>query len=177
MNAIKRALEERNRRLKNMQEEKGGIPVLELFHKKMEEMAEEEFGQFVAAQFEAYEYGESEELSQEADLQAGKITKIRGLAELFVYGDSRLKKRLFPYLSGEEQMLIMEQWMVDFYPSNGKRLAERLEGMLWAVWPEGGLDRDEKGLSEHYKMVCASLEKIMGRSVTEYYGMLWCRVK
>ena len=177
MNAIKRALEERNRRLKNMQEEKGGIPVLELFHKKMEEMAEEEFGQFVAAQFEAYEYGESEELSQEADLQAGKITKIRGLAELFVYGDSRLKKRLFPYLSGEEQMLIMEQWMVDFYPSNGKRLAERLEGMLWAVWPEGGLDRDEKGMSEHYKMVCASLEKIMGRSVTEYYGMLWCRVK
>ena len=177
MNAIKRALEERNRRLKNMQEEKGGIPVLELFHKKMEEMAEEEFGQFVAAQFEAYEYGDSEELSQEADLQAGKITKIRGLAELFVYGDSRLKKRLFPYLSGEEQMLIMEQWMVDFYPSNGKRLAERLEGMLWAVWPEGGLDRDEKGMSEHYKMVCASLEKIMGRSVTEYYGMLWCRVK
>ena len=67
--------------------------------------------------------------------------------------------------------------MVDFYPSNGKRLAERLEGMLWAVWPEGGLDRDEKGMSEHYKMVCASLEKIMGRSVTEYYGMLWCRVK
>ena len=172
MDAIKRALEERERRLKNMEEEKGGIPVLELFHKKMEEMAEEEFGQFVTAQFEEYEYGESEELSQEADLQAGKITRIRKLAELFVYGDSWSKKRLFPYLSGEEQMLVMEQWMADFYPSNGERLAKRLEGMLWALWPEGVWDRDEKGVSEHEKMVYASLEKIMGRTVTEKYGML-----
>lgn len=172
MDAIKKALEERDRRLTNMQEEKGGIPVLELFHKKLGEMAEEEFGQLVKAQFEEYEYGESEELSQEADLQAGKITRIHRLAELFVYGDSRLKKRLFQYLSGEEQRLVMEQWMADFYPSNGERLARRLAGMLYAVWPEGIWDMDENGMSEHEKMVYASLEKIMGRTVTEKYGML-----
>lgn len=169
---IKKALGERERRLKNMEEEKGGIPVLELFHKKMGEMSEEAFGQFVTAQFEEYEYGEPEDLSQEADLQAGKIDRIRKLAELFVYGDSRLKKRLFLYLSGEEQRLVMEQWMADFYPSNGERLARRLEGMLWALWPEGGLDVDENGVSEHEKMVYASLEKIMGRDMTEKYGML-----
>lgn len=172
MDAIKKALEERDRRLTNMQEEKGGIPVLELFHKKMGEMAEEEFGQFVTAQLEEYEYGESEELSREADLQAGKITRIHRLAELFVYGDSRLKKRLFQYLSGEEQRLVMEQWMADFYPSNGENLARRLAGMLYAVQPEGIWDRDENGMSEHEKMVYASLEKIMGRTVTEKYGML-----
>ena len=172
MDVIKRALQERERRLKNMEEEKGGIPVLELFHRKMEEMTEEAFGQFVTAQFEEYEYGESEDLSQEADLQAGKITRIRRLAELFVYGGSRLKKRLFSYLSGEEQRLVMEQWMTDFYPPNGERLARRLEGMLCAVWPQGIYDMDENVVNEHEKMVYASLEKIMGRDMTEKYGMI-----
>ncbi len=172
MDTIKRTLEERDRRLKNMQEEKGGIPVLELFHKKIGEMTEKEFGQFVTAQFEEYAYGESEELSQEADLQAGKITRIRKLAELFVYGDSGLKKRFFQYLSGEEQMLVMGQWMADFYPSNGEKLARRLVDMLYAVQPEGMWDRDENGMSEHEKTVYASLEKIMGRDIIEKYGML-----
>lgn len=44
--------------------------------------------------------------------------------------------------------------------------------MLYAVQPEGILDRDENGMSEHEKMVYASLEKIMGRNITEKYGML-----
>lgn len=62
--------------------------------------------------------------------------------------------------------------MADFYPSNGEKLARRLADMLYAVQPEGIWDRDENGMSEHEKMVYVSLEKIMGRDITEKYGML-----
>lgn len=163
---IKMVLKEREERLEKRLEEKGKILVVELFRKKMEEMKEDEFRELVRKSFESYEWEDKEEWSPEINLRAAKISNARELAELFVYGGSRLKKRLFPYLSQEEQMILMELWMADFYPSTMEKLADRLKDMRYAVQGDGLWLSDEECIISD-KALQDSLEKMIGRTVTE----------
>ncbi len=176
---MKMILEERDQRLKNMQEEKGGIPILDLFYKSMWGMADRDFEKFVTAQFrETEDEGEGvlPGYSRELSLQKRKIFRLQDLAELFVYGGSRLRERLFRHLSGEEQMLVMEWWVADYYPSTVDELVGRFDGMFQAaqpekVWEEGS----EEGVCDsmeiwHEKMKAelrSSVEKVMGRVTRE----------
>ena len=63
---MKEILKERARRLKNMQEEKGGIPVLDRFDKSMGGMPDEDFKKFVAAQLKKIE--DELEMAEEEDI-------------------------------------------------------------------------------------------------------------
>lgn len=180
---MKEILKERDRRLKNMQEEKGEIPVLERFDKRMGEMSDEDFKKFVAAQLkkieDELEMAEEEDmpgLDYERNLQSRKLIRIRDLAELFVYGESRLKERLFHHLSGEDQMLVMEWWTADYYPSAIDELVRRLNGMLHAVQSEMVRDEDaEEEACESMEIlqdkrkteIRSSVEKVMGRATQE----------
>lgn len=180
---MKEILKERARRLKNMQEEKGGIPVLDRFDKSMGGMSDEDFERFVTEQIknvtEQLEKTEDEDipgLDYEMKLQRRKNIRIRDLAELFVYGGSRLKERLFHHLSEEDQMLAMEWWMADYYPSEIDKLVRRLDGMLHVVWPETVWDEDaEEGACESMEIlqdkrkaeIRSSVEKVMGRATQE----------
>lgn len=176
-NDMERILKERDRRLENMQKEKGGIPILDLFYKNMEGMADADFEKFVTAHLE--DPGEEvmwPECSREMNCQHRKIIRILDVAELFVYGGSRLKERLFGHLSGEEQMLVMEWWMANYYPSMLKELVRRLDGMFQAVWPEMVWDEDpEEGVCDSMEIwyekrkeeLRGSVEKVMGRATQE----------
>lgn len=180
---MKEILNERDRRLKNMQKEKGGIPVLDRFDKSMGGMSDEDFEEFVSEQIknvtEQLKKMEDEDipgLDDEMKLQWRKIIRIRDLAELFVYGGSRLKERLFHHLSGEDQMLVMEWWVADYYPSTIDELVRRFEGMLHAAWSETVRDEDaeEEGcesieiLQDKRKAeIRSSVEKVMGRATQE----------
>lgn len=158
-NDMKEILKERDRRLKNMQEEKGGIPILDHFDKSMGGMSDEDFEKFVTEQLKKIE-DDITRLDDEMDPQRRKIIRIQDLAELFIYGGSRLKERLFQHLSGEDQMLVMEWWMADYYPSTIDELVRRLEGMLHAAWPEMVWD-------EIKAEIRSSVEKVMGRATQE----------
>lgn len=170
-------LKERDRRLKNMQKEKGGIPILDLFYKNMEGMADADFEKFVTAHLQETEEEEMRpEYSREMNSQYRKIIRILDLAELFVYGGSRLKERLFGYLSGEEQMLVMEWWMANYYPSTIEELVRRFDGMLQAVRSEMVWDEDQKeGVCDSMEIwyekrkteLRGSVEKVMGRATQE----------
>ena len=166
-----------------MQEEKGGIPVLDRFDKSMGGMSDEDFEKFVTEQIknvtEQLKETEDEDipgLDYEMKLQWRKIIRIRELAELFVYGESRLKERLFHHLSGEDQMLVMEWWTADYYPSAIDELVGRLDGMLHAV--QSVMVRDEDAEEEACESmeilqdkrkteIRSSAEKVMGRATQE----------
>ncbi|MEY8336971.1 hypothetical protein AALB16_02935 [Lachnospiraceae bacterium 62-35] len=166
IDAIKKVLKERDERLEKRQEEKGKIPVLELFRKKMEDIRDDELKELVRKQLEEYEQEDKEEWSHEINLQAAKISNVKKLAELFVYGGSQLKKRLFQYLSEEQQLIVMELWMADFYPPTMEKLAYRLKYMRYAVQGDSlGLLDEECIISD--KDLQDSLEKMIGRTVTE----------
>lgn len=176
-------LKERERRFKNMQEEKGGIPVLDRFDKSMGGMSDEDFERFVTEWLknvtEELKEMEDEDIpgfDDEMKLQRRKNIRIRDLAELFVYGGSSLKERLFRHLSGEEQMLVMELWAADYYPSAIDELMRRFDRMLQAAGPEMAGDEDaEEGVCESMERlwdkreaeIRSSAEKVMGRAVRE----------
>lgn len=176
---MKEILKERDRRLKNIQKEKGGIPVLDRFDKSMRGMSDKDFEKFVTEQLKKTEDEDIEDIpgfDDEMNLQHRKIIRIRELAELFVYGGGRLKERLFHHLSGEAQMLVMEWWVADYYPSTIDELVRRLEGMLHAAWLEMVRDEDaeEEGcesieiLQDKRKAeIRSSVEKVMGRATQE----------
>lgn len=180
---MKEILKERDRRLKNMQEEKGGIPVLDRFDKSMGGMSDEDFEKFVTEQIknvtEDLKETEDEDIpgvDYEMKFQWRKNIRTRDLAALFVYGGSRLKERLFHHLSGEDQMLVMEWWTADYYPSAIDELVRRLEKMLYVAWPETVRDEDaEEGACESMEIlqnkrkveIRSSVEKVMGRATQE----------
>lgn len=180
---MKEILKERGRRLKNMQEEKGGIPVLDRFDKIMGGMSEEDFEKFVTEQLknvtEDLEEMEDEDIpgvDYEMKLQWRKNIRVRDLAKLFVYGGSRLKERLLHHLSGEDQMLVMEWWTADYYPSAIDELVRRLDGMLHAAQSETVQDEDaEEEACESIEIlqnkrkaeIRSSAEKVMGRATQE----------
>ena len=165
VDAMKNILGERDWRLQRIRKEKEGIPVLNLFEKAMEAMGEDEFKQFITERFDDREWEDEEGLDPKLNLRLRKITRVSQLAELFVYGNARLKERLFQYLSEEEQHIIMERWMADYYPADVEKLAGRLERMLCHGQTEGLWDFDEGWGNFYEKALKDSLEKIMGRKV------------
>ena len=162
IDAMTKVLNERDRRLEMRRKENGGIPILELFHRKMEEMDGREFEQFVKQEYRADKiweenWGEGWKWGSELRLRAMKSFKVLGLMELFVYGDRGLKKRLFQCLPKEEKMILMEWWMAEYYPEYVYDLERRLVAMLMAA--HGGWER------EYEKELRDSLEKIIGRNL------------
>ena len=156
---------------------------MDRFDKSMGGMSDEDFEEFVTEQIknvtEQLKKMEDEDipgLDDETKLQWRKIIRIRDLAKLFVYGGSRLKERLFHHLSGEDQMLVMEWWVADYYPSTIDELVRRFEGMLHAAWSETVRDEDAEGegcesieiLQDKRKAeIRSSVEKVMGRATQE----------
>lgn len=162
IDAMTKVLNERDRRLEMRRKENGGIPILDLFHRKMEEMDGREFEQFVKQEYRADKiweenWGEGWKWGSELRLRAMKSFKVLGLMELFVYGDRGLKKRLFQCLPKEEKMILMEWWMAEYYPEYVYDLERRLVAMLMAA--HGGWER------EYEKELRDSLEKIIGRNL------------
>ena len=143
VDAMKNILGERDWRLQRIRKEKEGIPVLNLFEKAMEAMGEDEFKQFITERFDDREWEDEEGLDPKLNLRLRKITRVSQLAELFVYGNARLKER----------------------PADVEKLAGRLERMLCHGQTEGLWDFDEGWGNFYEKALKDSLEKIMGRKV------------
>ena len=159
--AMERIMEEREERLAQAVEE---ISLFRLFREAMEGMSEEEFQKLVTPGREEYEICGWEELSgeeQESIRREMKTNRIRNLAGAFVYGGSDVRQRLLGRLSGEEQMLVMEQWMAAYYPRDKEMLENRLRRMAWIAEPE------EASLAEDWqgRVIREAVEKLLGRTL------------
>ncbi len=159
--AMERIMEEREERLAQAVEE---ISLFRLFREAMEGMSEEEFQKLVTPGREEDEICGWEELSgeeQESIRREMKTNRIRNLAGAFVYGGSDVRQRLLGRLSGEEQMLVMEQWMAAYYPRDKEMLENRLRRMAWIAEPE------EASLAEDWqgRVVREAVEKLVGRTL------------
>ncbi len=157
--AMERIMEEREERLAQAVEE---ISLFRLFREAMEGMSEEEFQKLVTPGREEDEICGWEELSgeeQESIRREMKTNRIRNLAGAFVYGGSDVRQRLLGRLSGEEQMLVMEQWMAAYYPRDKEMLENRLRRMAWIAEPEeASLEEDWEGC-----VIREAMEKLLGR--------------
>lgn len=154
--AMERIMEEREEKLTQAVEE---ISLFRLFREAMEGMSEEEFQKLVTPGREEDEICGWEELSgeeQESIRREMKANRIRNLAGAFVYGGNDARQRLLGQLSGEEQMLVMEQWMAAYDPRNEEMLENRLGGMVWAA----GLDVYSE---EEDRVIKEAMEKLLGR--------------
>lgn len=159
--AMERIMEEREERLTQAVEE---ISLFRLFREAMEGMSEEEFQKLVTPGREEDEICGWEELSgeeQESIRREMKTNRIRNLAGAFVYGGSDVRQRLLGRLSGEEQMLVMEQWMAAYYPRDKEMLENRLRRMAWIAEPE------EASLAEDWqgRVIREAVEKLLGRTL------------
>ncbi len=159
--AMERIMEEREERLAQAVEE---ISLFRLFREAMEGMSEEEFQKLVTPGREEDEICGWEELSgeeQESIRREMKTNRIRNLAGAFVYGGSDVRQRLLGRLSGEEQMLVMEQWMAAYYPRDKEMLENRLRRMAWIAEPE------EASLAEDWqgRVIREAVEKLLGRTL------------
>ncbi len=133
IDTMKQVLKERDERLEKV---KDGIPVLNLFCRKMKEMGDDEFGEFIRNRIsECGAFEEEEKWDSQMNLKAKVVCRVWKLAELFIYGGSFLKERLFQNLSEEEQIAVMELWMAGFYPFYVEKLADRIEAMTDVVEP------------------------------------------
>ena len=159
--AMERIMEEREERLAQAVEE---ISLFRLFREAMEGMSEEEFQKLVTPGREEDEICGWEELpgeEQESIRRERKKNRIRNLAGAFVYGGSDVRQRLLGRLSGEEQMLVMEQWMAAYYPRDKEMLENRLRRMAWIAEPE------EASLAEDWqgRVIREAVEKLLGRTL------------
>ena len=159
--AMERIMEEREEKLTQAVEE---ISLFRLFREAMEGMSEEEFQKLVTPGREEDEICGWEELSgeeQESIRREMKTNRIRNLAGAFVYGGSDVRQRLLGRLSGEEQMLVMEQWMAAYYPRDKEMLENRLRRMAWIAEPE------EASLAEDWqgRVIREAVEKLLGRTL------------
>lgn len=154
--AMERIMEEREERLTQAVEE---ISLFRLFREAMEGMSEEEFQKLVTPGREEDDICGWEELpgeEQESIRRERKKNRIRNLADAFVYGGSDARQRLLGQLSGEEQMLVMEQWMAAYDPRDAEMLENRLGRMAWAA----GLDVYSE---EEERVIREAMEKLLGR--------------
>lgn len=154
--AMERIMEEREEKLGRAVEE---ISFFRLFREAVEGMPEEEFEKLVTPDREEDDICGWEELSgkeQESIRRERMEARIRNLASAFVYGGSKVRQRLLGQLSGEEQMLVMEQWMAAYYPQDEEMLENRLGGMAWAAGPEAYLEERDRVIRE-------AMEKLLGR--------------
>lgn len=154
--AMERIMEEREEKLGRAVEE---ISFFRLFREAVEGMPEEEFEKLVTPDREEDDICGWEELSgkeQESIRRERMEARIRNLASAFVYGGSKVRQRLLGQLSGEEQMLVMEQWMAAYYPQDEEMLENRLGGMAWAAWPETYSEERDRVIKE-------AMEKLLGR--------------
>ena len=159
--AMERIMEEREERLTQAV---GEISLFRLFREAMEGMSEEEFQKLVTPGCEEDEICGWEELpgeEQESIRRERKTNRIRNLAGVFVYGGSDVRQRLLGRLSGEEQMLVMEQWMAAYYPRDKEMLENRLRRMDWIAEPEEfSLAKDWQG-----RVIKEAVEKLLGRTL------------
>lgn len=154
--AMERIMEEREEKLARAVEE---IPLFRLFRENVEGMPEEEFRKLVEPVPEEEESSDWENLSgeeQESIRRERKENRIRNLASVFVYGGSKVRQRLLGQLSGEEQMLVMEQWTAAFYPRNEEMLENRLNRMAGVAEPEAYSEERDRVIRE-------AMEKLLGR--------------
>lgn len=159
MDAIELAFRERDEGLLKAAKK---APVLQRFYEAMEEMGEDDFERFVKGLFREEENFWEDILGcgAQADHRIRKLNKLRELENYFVYGNAKIRRRLFRYLSGEEQALLMERWMVFFYPSVFGDVAYRLRSMSHAAQPD-------LSWPEYQKEMLDSLEVIAGRFMKE----------
>ncbi|MFG6331901.1 MAG: hypothetical protein K1W28_08790 [Lachnospiraceae bacterium] len=154
--AMERIMEEREEKLTRAVEE---ISLFQLFREAMERMPEEEFEKLVTPDREEEDICGWEELSgdeQESIRRERRTNRIRNLASAFVYGGSRARHRLLGQFSGEEQMLVMEQWMAAYYPRDEEMLESRLGRMAWVA----GLEAYSQ---ERDRVIREAMEKLLGR--------------
>lgn len=154
--AMERIMEEREEHLARMAE---AIPLFRFFREAVERMPEEAFRKFVTPDCEEDVICGWEDLSgkeQESIRRERKEHRIRNLASAFVYGENRARQRLMGQLSGEEQMLVMEQWMAEYYP----RDEEMLENRLWRMARAAEL---EVYSQERDRVIKEAMEKLLGR--------------
>lgn len=154
--AMEQAMEERDKKLARTVEE---IPLFRLFREAIENMGEEEFGELTKPDREEEEVSGWENISgeeQESIRRERKTARIGNLASIFAYGGSRARHRLLKQLSGEEQMLVMEQWMAAFYPKDEEMLENRLARMARTA----GLEAYSQ---ETGRIVREAKEKLLGR--------------
>ena len=153
---MERIMEEREEKLTQAVEE---ISLFRFFREAMEGMSEEKFQKLVTPGCEEDEICGWEKLpgeEQESIRREWKANRIRNLADAFVYGGSDARQRLLGQLSGEEQMLVMEQWMAAYDPRNEEMLENRLGRMVWAA----GLDVYSE---EEDRVIKEAMEKLLGR--------------
>lgn len=157
--AMERIMEEREEKLAQAVEE---ISLFRLFREAMEGMSEEAFRKLVTPELGEDAVCGWEELSgevQESILRERKENRIRNLASAFAYGGNNAGQRLLGQLSGEEQMLVMEQWMTAYYPRDKEMLENRLRRMAWIAEPEeASLEEDWEGC-----VIREAMEKLLGR--------------
>lgn len=154
--AMERILEEREENLARTVEE---ISLFRLFREAVERMSEEAFRKFVTPDCEEDVICHGEDLSveeQESIRRERKEHRIRNLAAVFVYGGNRARQRLMGQLSGEEQMLVMEQWTAAYYPRDEEMLENRLHRMAWAADLEVYSQEGDRVIKE-------AMEKLLGR--------------
>lgn len=154
--AMERIMEEREENLARTVEE---ISLFRLFREAVERMSEEAFRKFVTPDCEEDVICDGEALSveeQESIRRERKEHRIRNLAATFVYGGNRARQRLMGQLSGEEQMLVMEQWMAEYYPRDEEMLENRLHRMAWAADLEVYSQEGDRVVKE-------AMEKLLGR--------------
>lgn len=154
--AMERILEEREEYLARTVEE---ISLFRMFREAFESMSEEAFRKFVTPECEEDEICDWEDLSgeeQESILLERKKNRIRNLASIFVYGGNKVRQRLLWQLSGEEQMLVMEQWIAGYYPRDEEMLENRLRRMAWAIELEVYSRKEDYVIRE-------AMEKLLGR--------------
>ncbi len=157
--AMERIMEEREEKLAQAVEE---ISLFRLFREAMEGMSEEAFRKLVTPELGEDAVCGWEELSgevQESIFRERKENRIRNLASAFAYGGNNAGQRLLGQLSGEEQMLVMEQWMTAYYPRDKEMLENRLRRMAWIAEPEeASLEEDWEGC-----VIREAMEKLLGR--------------
>lgn len=159
IDAIEQAFRERDEGLLKAAKK---APVLQRFYEAMEEMGEADFERFVKDLFRKEEnfWEDIPGCGTQADRCIRKLIRLRELEHCFVYGNSEIRRRLFRYLSGEEQVLLMERWMASFYPSVLGDVAYRLRSMSHAARPD-------LPWPEYREEMLDSLEVIAGRLMKE----------
>lgn len=156
--AMEQAMEERDEKLSRAVEE---LSLFRLFREAVENMEENELAKLAKPDPEDEICGQEHlsEEEQESIRREIKANRICNLAAAFAYGGSRARQRLLNQLSGEEQMLVMEQWMATYYPRDMEMLENRLNRMAWIA----GLKENPWEDGRYSRFIREALEKLLGR--------------
>ncbi len=163
--AMEQILAKRDERLQKTVKK---LSLFRLFREAVENMAEEEFRELVEPASEEEEICGQEHLSEEEQdsiRRERKENRIRNLASAFVYGGGRARQRLLGLFSGEEQMLVMEQWIAVYYPEDEEMLENRLDRMALIAGLEVHPGEALPWREGYYPAVKEAREKLLGRKL------------